>query len=345
MRAKFLLFYRYLANRRLWHRVCVWFVVLSLPLYGVAMAALWGQVVSQPVKAGSFIFSDSLAQESSLSEAKIAGISVPFIENYGQYDPQVKYAASLVSGSFFVSGQDLTYAFNEQERTLVLKESFLNETNQFLPFRVKPEDPAPTRTSFFRGNNPEQWQSNVPTFNTVSLGTVYPKIEIKLKTKGKSVEKFFYLAPGVDSNLITARLEGSIALKVANDGSLVIDTALGEVRQTRPIAYQDTKTGRKNIDVAYVIKNTNTYGFVAGDYDRSLPLVIDPSLNSLIASTFAGGTGNDRVYAMTLDTSGNVYATGYTASSGYPTTAGVYDTSKNSSDDVVVSVFNSTLTQ
>ena len=324
---------------------CVWFVVLTLPFYGVVMAALWGQLIFQPVKAGSFVFPDNPVSSPSLSEARIAGINIPFIENHGQYDPQVKYAASLISGSFFLTQDNLTYALSSQNKTLALKETFLNNNGQTLSFDLKSEDTAPTRTSFFKGNDPKQWQSDVSTFNTVSLGAIYSDIEIKLKAKGKTVEKFFYLAPEADPSLINAKLEGSIALKVANDGSLVVDTVLGEVRQTRPIAYQDTKSGRKNIDVAYVLKNNNTYGFVAGDYDRQLPLVIDPSLNSLIASTFAGGTGNDRVYAMALDASGNVYTTGYTASSGYPTTAGVYDTGSNGGDDVLVSVFNSTLTQ
>jgi len=83
---------------------------------------------------------------------------------------------------------------------------------------------------------------------------------------------------------------------------------------------------------------------------------LNNDLSSLLASTFIGGEGNmfgtvgsDRGHAIALDDSSNVFITGSTQSSSFPTTVGAFDTTYNGgtlldAGDAFVSKLNSDLT-
>jgi hypothetical protein len=111
----------------------------------------------------------------------------------------------------------------------------------------------------------------------------------------------------------------------------------------------------------YVTGHTHSYDFPAteGAYDPSLNAsylhsrdvfvsVFDPTLSTLLHSTFLGGRDRDDGNGIALDSQGNVYVVGATESSDFPSTAGAYDTTFNGGgypfySDAFVSVLDSTL--
>jgi len=64
---------------------------------------------------------------------------------------------------------------------------------------------------------------------------------------------------------------------------------------------------------------------------------VDPSGSSLAWSTYLGGTSSDQGYALALDSSGNVYVTGYTSSSDFPAIGG-FDTTQQGTDAFVTKI-------
>ena len=85
----------------------------------------------------------------------------------------------------------------------------------------------------------------------------------------------------------------------------------------------------------YVVGETYSSDFPAtsGSYDESRNKGSDVfiskftgDLTTLLLSAFLGGTGDDAASSVILDSTGNVYVSGETTSSDFPTTPGVYDT-------------------
>ncbi len=167
-----------------------------------------------------------------------------------------------------------------------------------------------TTVSYFKGNDPSKWKSNLSTYEVVDMGEVYDGIGLRLKAYGNNVEKLFTVTPDANPEAIKVGLSGATALRVNEDGQLEAETELGPVKFTKPVAYQEIDGKRVVVTVEYKIhgaegeegrgaeeqgKTRNskpetsnsklTYGFTVASYDKTQDLVIDP----LLASTYLGG--------------------------------------------------------
>lgn len=283
---------------------------------------------------------------------KMSALQVPFIANEGQVDENVCFYARTFGGIIYVTKKgEMVYSLplvearqdnvteqelpKQQERKgWVLKERLLGSLNP----DIKSIDKANTKVNYFIGNDKSKWKSNVSSYNEVSLGEIYKGISLNLRAYGNNVEKIFTVNPGSRPEKIKLAVEGAFSLATNNKGELEVETGLGTVRFRAPIAYQEKESERTYIKVAYKI-DKDAYGFNVGDYDRQIPLIIDP----LLASTFIGGSGDDQGRAVALDSSGNVYIVNITTSSDYPTTTGAYDVTYHGSDDISISKLNADL--
>ena len=194
------------------------------------------------------------------------------------------------------------------------------------------------QTSSFKGSDSSNWKCDKQAWRSIDLGMVYPKIQIELRAYQNNVEKIFTLSPGANPNNIRIEITNAKDISINAQGELQLKNTLGEMRFTKPIAYQIIQNKKIMVEVEYVL-NANSYGFSLGDYHQEYDLVIDP----LIASTFLGTAGHEKGYALQLDSQGNVFVVGYTESLDFPVSNGAVDETHNGDKDIFVAKFNNDL--
>jgi hypothetical protein len=207
---------------------------------------------------------------------------------------------------------------------------------------ITPEEELPTKVSFFVGNDPSKHKTNLPTYRYVSLGEVWSGIEVKLKATQKTVEKLFYVKPGADPSMIVVQVDGAEGLRLSKDGEIIIQTGLGELKLSKPIAWQEKDGKKLPVEVSYKLIGKNRYSFVVAKADPSLPIVIDP----ILQSTYLGGSNDDSAEAIAINpTTGEVYVAGATYSTDFPNTTSGARGSSGGSGDAFVSRLNPDLTR
>jgi hypothetical protein len=184
--------------------------------------------------------------------------------------------------------------------------------------RASGDGAMPGKINYLLGSDQARWRPGVATCAKVRVEALYPGVNLVYYGNQRRLEYDFSVAPGTDAGVIAMHFEGVDRLTLDEAGDLVLGLGAEEIRQPRPVLYQEAGGKRKPVSGGYVLKDARTVGFAPGHYDRSLPLVIDPTM---IYSTYFGGNGNDIIWSVKVNPADqSVYFAGQTLSSQFPIT-------------------------
>jgi hypothetical protein len=172
------------------------------------------------------------------------------------------------------------------------------------------------KSNYFIGKNPKLWRTNVSHFAKVKYEQVYPGIDVVYYGNQQQLEYDFVVSPSGNPNSIRLAYKGASEIRIDENGDLLLVTPGGEVRQHKPIVYQETDGQRRDISSHYVLSARNEVRFEVGNYDRRQPLIIDPVISY---STYLGGAFYDNMGDIVVDDSGHAYIVGKTQSPNFPT--------------------------
>ena len=198
-----------------------------------------------------------------------------------------------------------------------------------------PAEPVPGVAHYLRGRDASAWRTDVSRYARVEARGLYPGIDLVVYGHQRELEFDLVVAPGGDPRAAVLEVTGGDC-RLNEDGSLNISTKAGDLTLRAPVAYQTTKGDRRRIPAEYVLSEARRVSFQVGEYDKTLPLTIDPILTY---STYLGGSGTDEVHGIAVDAAGRVYVTGSTTGS-FPTKSGSYDVSFNGVSDAFVTKLN-----
>jgi len=294
------------------------------------------------------------------SKNATTSVSIPFIENRGQLDARVAYYTPIAGGEVYITrdGQ-LVYDLHKpatrvstQDKPRSLRGKYrplpasgerwaLTETVSGSTRTPKGIAPAATRVSSFLGKDQSRWREDLASFQQVQLDDVYPGISLTLRAYSHTVEKVFTVSPAGSPSTIRMQLDGANRISIDDSQALTVDTGLGTVTFTQPVAWQVQDGERIDVPVSWHLDEHGGYGFTVAAYDATQTLYIDP----LIQSTYLGGSDEDLLTISDIAANGDLYLVGITRSTDFPgTSGGAQSTNSGGNWDAVAAILSADLT-
>ncbi|MEW6127304.1 MAG: SBBP repeat-containing protein [Acidobacteriota bacterium] len=314
----------------------------------------------------------SLAVDATAQGIAFKKMPLRFEANRGQTDAEVRFIAKTSDSTLFLTASEAVLRLPKLRETPETKDARrkampeeiihpvesavigLRPINSNREPRIIGIDKLPGVSNYFIGNDPRKWRANVEAYAKVKYENLYPGIDlIYYCNEAGELEYDFKVAVGANPGLIAMSVEGADRVELDHaSGGLILNTAVGRLRQHAPRIYQEINGKRQEIAGQYklvappsTIQNPKSkiqnplVAFELGEYDESKPLVIDPVV---VYSTLLGGAaGNfDGAYDVAVDAEGNAYIIGTTQSSDFPTRNPIDGTkANNSSNKAFISKF------
>jgi gliding motility-associated-like protein len=276
-----------------------------------------------------------------------------FVENKGQWDPEISYRAQMRNGAFFlhkngfsVLMQDendlqkihLTHhgiTTNSSQKNAVLKNAdsskmVLHSHMYRVSFRnanenteLIPEKPIETYNNYFIGSDSSKWATHCRIFQAMTYKNIYPNIDLNYYAENGSLKYNIIVHPGGNPDNIALRYDGVDQL-VAKNKQLQIKTSLGVLKETIPLSYQLSSTAKTDVECKYVLADKNTIKFKIKNYSPDATLVIDPTE---IFCSFSGSVADNWGFTATYGPDGSMFIAGIVSGSGYKITTGAFQKS------------------
>ena len=250
-----------------------------------------------------------------------------FEPNRGQADARVRYLARGPGQTLLLADREATLvlarpapAAKPEDRlrrprpdaveALALRIAFAGARPQ-----VAISGRAPTRTVINHnvGADRSKWLPGLPTYEEVAYRGLYPGVDLVFRPGEKGLAYDFHVAPGTSPKVIRIAFPTADRLSLDRAGNLVIRIGGEELRQTTPAVYQEVAGRREAVPGGYILRGRAEVGFLIGSYDRTRPLVIDPTLEA--GTVFGGGTRESLDFAAFADgPNGDLFVAGSTQS-------------------------------
>ena len=188
-----------------------------------------------------------------------------FEVNRGQVDSQVRFLARAGAYTVFLTPGEAVVSLRDRptDRAVVRMKLVGANPNSL----IHGEDALDGRVNYVGSGDRAAGVIDVPTYARVRYAGVHPGVDLVFYGTSRQLEYDFVVAPGADPRAIALAFEGLDRLEVDTRGDLVLHTPAGEVRQPRPVIYQEMGGARRPVAGEYVVDGEGRVGIRLGAYD------------------------------------------------------------------------------
>ncbi|MBI3259529.1 MAG: hypothetical protein HYZ54_08670 [Ignavibacteriae bacterium] len=209
----------------------------------------------------------SFSQENGTVDAKKHQVPVSYIENMGQWTPEVKFMAQMHGMNVWFTDKGLKYdvytsrpatsAEIKQEKSRLLKFNKeaagklvsgkpMRRSGQVIEMEligasksaVQGMEQQTSYRNYFIGRDKSKWQAGVPVYSKLRSEEVYPGIDVVYSFQGGRPRYDFVVKPGANPSLISLRFNGANSVSVSEEKGITLGTKLGEMYNGNIYAYQ-----------------------------------------------------------------------------------------------------------
>jgi hypothetical protein len=269
-------------------------------------------------------------------------VPLNFEPNRGQVAPEVQFLSRGPGYALFLTPGEAVLELNKGKSASASSTLRMKLLGADVSAKAAGDTPLPGKVNYFIGNDPKKWQTGIDTYKRVQYTGIYPGIDLVYYGNQRELEYDFVVAPHADAKQIALSFAGATP-RIDASGDLVLPAGSGDARFHKPVVYQMVGGSKVSVEGRYQIADGKV-GFALGSYDHTRSLVIDPVLSYL---TYIGGSANDLINGIAIDTAGSAYIVGTSSSSDYPT-KNAYETispgmaAASGRYSLVVSKFNAT---
>lgn len=238
-----------------------------------------------------------------------------FEANHGQIDVDgVAFLARAAGYRLLLEAAGVVFLLPEHQNTIAQqeKQEVLSWHAARMTFsggnpgaKITGLDPLQGKINYYIGNDPAKWRTGIPTYARVQCKEVYPGVDLVYYGDQGQLEFDLVIGPEDDPAKVVLAFEGVEELEVDAGGDLVLHLAESEIRLRKPHIYQDLNGTKQPVSGGYVLEDARRVRFEVADYEKVLPLIIDPMV--VVYSTYFGGDSADAALGIAVD---DVYVTG-----------------------------------
>jgi len=283
-----------------------------------------------------------------------------FVKNIGQLPCDILYYADIQGGRLCIRQNDLVFQFIERsqkpypskfkrlrlgERAGDTAPDMRSLSNVYIRFDggsfadILAEDEQITKLNFFKGNDPNRWVTEIPTFGRIRIQELYPGVSLVFDS-GRSAAGLWRFEAADARALSKVRLDVDTPYPVVYEsGYLIVDAGSGRFGISYPM-FQGDGILNKLAEIA-PSGRLQPKAYIRKPAQEGRPMQDEArSAQQLLWGTYLGGSDWDEFASLALDTSKNIILGGYVDSADIPVPQG-YDQTFAGDSDIYVAKMSS----